>query len=127
MFNKLKIYTSLFFLVPMFLALYFKIYLMAILLLTVTIFSIIFHIFDEKKLKIIDPIFAYILIASNLYLCFLFRFNLIYFLPALLFVLLALICLVREKKNYELYHSLWHIFSGIITIFCILGYISKFI
>jgi len=127
MFNKLKIYTSLFFLVPMFLALYFKIYLMAILLLTVTIFSIIFHIFDEKKLKIIDPIFAYILIASNLYLCFLFRFNLIYFLPAPLFVLLALICLVKEKKNYELYHSLWHIFSGIITIFCILGYISKFI
>ncbi len=120
-----KTWSNLFFIIPLYLSIYHHIYFHSILILLVIIFSTLHHIKNEKKFNIIDQISATLLILSNLYLCYLSNFKQPYFLLALLFVIISFYFYFKNKKyKYNVNHSLWHIFSVIITLLCLLAYIK---
>jgi hypothetical protein len=117
---KAKVWSNLFFILPFFIALYYQLIFHSLLIILVLIFSSAYHYSNEKKFGIVDKIFAYLLIAYNLYLCYLSNFKLPYILLAFLFVCIGLYFLfIKNKDDYE-----WHIASAIITIFCLFAYIS---
>jgi len=88
------------------------------------LFSFLYHIANEKHWKTFDEIFAIGVMTYNLYLCFIGNFTEPYFLFAIIGVIIALSLYFKEtKSNYKYNHSLWHIFSAIITCFCILVYV----
>lgn len=111
--------SNVFFLIPLGMALWYGLFLHSVLILWVMIFSTLFHLSVKKKFKIMDNLFAYLLIASNLYLLYLSHFQEPYFVLALLFVVIWFYFLFKKKKDdYE-----WHISSTIISILCILAYV----
>lgn len=115
-----KVWSNFFFAIPLAIALYFQIYFHSLLIILVSVFSSVYHYSNEKKLRILDKIFAYLLIAYNLYLCYLSNFKFPYFWLALLFVFIGFyFFFIKEKDDYE-----WHISCVIITIFCLLAYIT---
>lgn len=84
-----------------------------------SIFSTLYHFYDEVKYATIDKICAYGLIGYNLYSCYLSGFKQPYFALALLGIGVGFyFFFLKKKDDYE-----WHISSAIITILCILGYI----
>lgn len=120
---KIKTWSSYFFLIPFVLSLIFKVYFMSFILLAVVLASLLYHLNKEKHYKILDEVFAFILILANIYLCYLFSFSFPYFYLAIVGVVFALFFYFREKRtNYNIYHTLWHIFSVLITIICLIGY-----
>ena len=99
---------------------------MSFILIAVVLASLLYHLNKEKHYKILDETFAGLLILANVYLCYLFNFSFPYFYLAIVFVVFALFFYFKEKKtNYNIYHALWHIFSVLITIFCLIGYYFK--
>jgi len=121
--NNLNLITSLAFLIPALLSLYYQIYLHFAIILLLTIFSVLAHMKKKSFVKF-DKTFAYILIIYNLYLLYLSKFVLVYTLSALFFVALSFLFYYKAKtENYNLNHSLWHLCSVVITIICILAYI----
>lgn len=118
------VWTNLVFVIPFFLTIYAGIYSHAFVILIATMLSVIYHRSHEKQLKKYDMIFAYILIAHNLYTVSFGPF--IYFLVALVFVALSFVAYgLAKRRNYPIYHSAWHIFSVLITTTCIVGYIMR--
>jgi len=119
-----KTRSNIFFLLPLGLAVYFHVLILAWILGVAIIFSLLYHLTNEKKWAIVDEVFAICVMTYNLYLCFLGNFTQPYFLLAMIGVILALWFYFKEtKSNYERNHSLWHIISAIITSLCILVYI----
>ena len=117
---KSKVWSNAFFVIPLLLAAGYHLLFYSTLILFAMIFSTMYHYSDEKRFRIIDKIFAYLVITSNLYLCYLSNFKLPYFLLALLFVFIGFyFFFIKKKDDYE-----WHISCAIITIFCILSYIT---
>jgi hypothetical protein len=117
---KSKVWSNFFFIIPLVIALYYQLFFYSLIIMFVMVFSSIYHYSDEKKFRIEDKIFAYLLIAYNLYLYYLVNFKFPYFYLSLLFVLIGFYFLFFKKKDdYE-----WHISSSLITIFCLLAYIT---
>ena len=70
-------------------------------------------------------IFAYVLIGTNSYLCFVSNLKFPYFPLVFVFIIIALLFYVRgSKKQYSFNHSVWHVLSAAITLLCILGYVN---
>ena len=91
----------------------------ALLIALVIIFSTAFHLSNEKKFGLRDKIFAYGLIAYNLYICYLANFKEPYFGLALLFVAIGFyFFFYRKRDDYE-----WHISAAIVTTLCLLAYV----
>ncbi len=119
--TKTKVWSNLFFIIPLIIALTNQLYIHSLLILMVFIFSTLYHYSNEKKFIIIDKIFAYLLILYNLYLCYLSNFKFPYFLLALLFILKGFyFYFIKKRDNYE-----WHLSCAMITTFCILAYIIR--
>jgi hypothetical protein len=117
---KSKVWSNAFFIVPLVLTFWYSLYLHSIIISLVIVSSTIYHLSNEQKFKLTDKILAHILIAYNLYLCYLSEFKQPYFLLALVFVFLALYILYKkEKDDWE-----WHASSAMITLLCILAYVS---
>jgi|SRR3989344_837285 len=120
---KFKVWSNIFFFIPLILSMYYGIFLHSILISMVIVFSTFFHINNENKWGIIDQTFAVALITYNFYLCYLSGFRQPHFSLALFFVVVAFYFYFRQKKtNYDLNHSLWHLSSITITILCIFAY-----
>lgn len=120
---KFKVWSNVFFGIPLLLTIYYGLFIHSILISAVIIFSTFFHINNEKKWGILDQTFATGLITYNLYLCYLSDFRQPHFFLALLFVVVAFYFYFKQKKaNYDLNHSLWHLSSVVITILCIFAY-----
>ncbi len=116
---KSKVWSNVFFLIPLFLAIWNQLYLHSIIILLVIISSTTYHLLEEKRFYKTDKIFAHILVLYNLYLCSLSNFKMPYFLLAVMFVFIGLYILYKKKKDdWE-----WHLCSTIITLLCIWGYI----
>jgi|SRR3989338_9610772 len=112
------------FLIPLFVAFYNKIWITAITLLGVTIFSFLYHYHDQKRYYFYDNFFAWVLIASNFYICYLGNFSFPYFLFVVVLVFTALYqYFYLQNKDFLLWHSFWHITSAMITLFSILTYL----
>jgi hypothetical protein len=112
-----KVWSNVFFLIPLFYAVYLNFILYAVLILLVSVFSFAYHFSKEKKYKIPDKIFAYILIIYNIYTIYLSGFKQPYFTLALGLAAFGIYMLFnRNKDDYE-----WHIASSAITMMCILA------
>jgi hypothetical protein len=124
--GQLKTLSTLFFLAPLLLAIYFRIWISALLLVGVIFASFKYHLANEKKFSKIDRLHAWLLIASNLVICYLGKFKLPFFAIALLLVVLSFYFYIQENKNqkYDINHSLWHISSSLITVFSILTFVG---
>jgi len=121
--KKFIIWSNVFFILPLFFSLYIKMWIPFILILGVTISSFLYHIAEEKKFIFADSIFAWLLIISNLWVCYLGFFKFPYFFIALLFVFCALYFYFTDNKyNRNFNHGMWHIFSSLITIFSLLTF-----
>jgi tellurite resistance protein TehA-like permease len=85
--------------------------------------SYYYHHTDETKLKRIDRVLAYSVIAANLYVLYLADFRQPYFAIALLFVAIAFYFFFTGKDHkYDTYHGMWHLSSVVITLMCVLAY-----
>ncbi|MEK7673191.1 MAG: hypothetical protein AAB373_04880 [Patescibacteria group bacterium] len=118
---KFRVWSNVFFLIPLVMALYYDLFLHAGLIFAVMIFSTLFHINREKKGEGVDRFFALTLMAYNLYLIYLSGFRQPYLLLAIVLVAVAFYFYFRQKQNYDFNHSLWHLASVAITIVCILA------
>jgi hypothetical protein len=122
----MKGWSNFLFIIPLVFALISRVYVMAIIICLTMIVSLVYHIYREKEWVRFDRVTASTLIIANLVLCYLFRFTFPYFYLALLFVCISFYFYFNtNKKNYQVYHSLWHLSSVLITLFCLMGYINR--
>ncbi|MEK6889917.1 MAG: hypothetical protein AABX35_01890 [Nanoarchaeota archaeon] len=118
------VWSNIFFIFPLAVAFILKIYLYIPLLLCVIFFSIRYHFTKQKRFYLPDHIFALILIASNFYLYFSGGFNDIYATLIPFFILITLsFHYYRKKVMYQGLHALWHLFSALLTVLCLLTYV----
>lgn len=110
--NDLVVWSNVAFIAPLFFAISKTLYLYAVLILLVFVFSCLFHYYKERKFRLIDTIFAWLLIGANLYSFYSKGFS-NYFWVALVFVIIGF---YFKSKN----HSIWHISSAMITILAII-------
>jgi len=113
-----KIWSNLFFLIPLLLSAHYKMYVYTGLTLVLFIFSTLYHLSNKNKFKQLDKIFAYTIITYNLYLFYLANFKKIYFGTAFLFVLIGVYFLyIKKNDDWQ-----WHLSSSIVSILSILAY-----
>lgn len=113
------------FLIPLSLSVYYRLWPHVVILLGVILFGTAFHANREKRLKKTDILCAWLLISSNIVLCYLGRFKQPFFSVALAFLLFSMYFYVAGKRwgGYALNHSLWHFAASGVTIACIYTYI----
>jgi hypothetical protein len=120
MYKKSKVWSNIFFLIPIGISIYYQIYLYSVLIFGVFLFSTLYHYSNETKYYKIDKSFAILLISYNLYLCYISKFIFPYFYIAIIFVIVGLYYLyIKKIDDWQ-----WHISSVIITLLCLLGHIS---
>jgi hypothetical protein len=123
--TRFKVWGNVSYLIPAALAMYWHLWLTAILCFVVAGFSTLFHLSGEKRFSLPDTIFSWLLILSNLGLCYLGNFQAPYFWVAVLFLALALLYRYRPwtRREYSFNHGLWHLYGALITLFCIFTYV----
>ena len=119
-------WSNLFFLIPLIVAVVYGLYWYVIILLVVFIVSYDFHFFREaKELYYLDVIFSSILMISNFILLFMGHLVLPFSFIAIVFALIAIFFYFRRSKHdYYINHSLWHVFSSGVCLFCLLTFLS---
>lgn len=119
-------WSNLFYLVPIIIAVIYGLYLYAVILTVVFVVSFDFHHFKEAKdVYYLDVIFSSILMVSNTILLLLGNFKIPYSIIAVIFALVALFFYYRKAKHdYYFNHSLWHVFSALVCLFCLLTFLS---
>jgi hypothetical protein len=121
---KLKIITELLFTIPLILTLTKEKYLYSIIITLSIIIALIYHLSKEKKCLFLDSTFSTILVCTNLYYVYKADFKYPYFQLAMVALVAAFYFYFRaQKKNYNFNHSMWHVASMLITLFCVLAYI----
>lgn len=117
-------WSNVFFLVPVVFAITNGLYLYVVILSALFIVSFDFHLFNEAKaVYFLDVIFSIFLMISNFVLLFLGHWSLPYSIIAVVSALIALIFYFRRSKyNYYINHSLWHLFSSIVCLSCLLAF-----
>src|ERR1700748_3483194 len=101
-------------------------YWYAVILLVVFIVSFDFHFFNEaKEVYFLDVTFSSILMLSNFALLFMAHWSYPFSLIAVLCALLALLFYFQKsKRKYYINHSLWHLSSAGVCMFCLMALIS---
>lgn len=119
-------WSNLFFLIPLAIAINYNLYWYTIILGIVFVVSFDFHFLHEaKSVYYFDVIFSSILMLSNTILLLLGHLKLPYSIMAIIFALIALIFYFRRSKHdYYINHSLWHIFSALVCLSCLITFIS---
>lgn len=118
------VWSNIFFIFPLFLAFFLKVYWYIPLLAFVMFFSMRYHFAKQKRYYPHDHIFALILIISNFYLYFSGGLNEIFAYLIPFFIIMTLsFHYYRKKTMYQGLHALWHLSSALLTSLCILTYI----
>lgn len=120
-----KVWSNSFYLAPFIIAIYYGLFITAVLCLCVGIFGTIYHMHHEsKKYLLPDQLSSVLLIGTNIGLCFAGSFQAPYFWIAFLFLWLALFYnyYLERHGQYSLNHGLWHLYGSLITLFCIFTY-----
>jgi hypothetical protein len=124
---KLKIITEILFIIPLLLALFSGLYFYSAIIAISFLTAMLYHLNHEKKYLTIDIIASLALISTNSYYVYLSNFNYPFFHLAVLSLFISIFFWTRaRKKNYDFNHSMWHISSILITLFCILAYTQTF-
>jgi hypothetical protein len=121
-----KVWSNAFYLIPFFVATYFELWPTAFLCLAVGVFGTFYHLHRESQRYLWpDRISAWLLIATNVALCYLGAFKAPYFWIALLFLALALFYdfYLERRGQYSLNHGLWHLYGSLITLFSIFTFV----
>lgn len=109
------------FLLPFVLAVLAGVYWFAVVSLATFVFSSLWHLYKTDFLKLADLFCAYLLIFSNVYLGFILRFDLLNVSLAVSFIAIGLLYFFRQNsKNYEIYHSVWHLLCAVGTAFLLI-------
>lgn len=118
-------WSNLFLLIPLIVAINYSVYWYAIFMFFMFIVSFDFHFFHEaKQVYYLDVISSSIIMLSNFILLFMGHWLLPYSIIAVLFALVALFFYFRRPKHdYYINHSLWHIFSAGVCIFCLITFL----
>jgi hypothetical protein len=118
-------WSNLFFFIPIAIAIFYNIYWYAILMFIMFIVSFDFHFFHEaKQVYYLDVLSSSIIMISNFILLFMAHWVLPYSAFAIAFALIALFFYFRKSKhNHYLNHSLWHVFSAGVCIFCLMTFV----
>lgn len=123
--ERFAIWSILFFLVPWVLAWSARIVPLAVVLTIVICLSFLSHLSEEKILRTLDAVFAWILMILNLVLCALGRFSMPFFLFVLVLVPIAVrFYYRRSREGRDWNHGLWHLFSAAISVFVQLTYLT---
>jgi len=118
-----KIITELLFIIPLALALSEGLYIYGTVIALSITSALFYHLNKEKKYFMIDVITSTALITTNLYFLYLSGFKYPYFHLALIALTFSFYFWIRaQKTNYNFNHSMWHISSMFITMFCVLAY-----
>ena len=117
--SKSRVWSHVFFLIPLCLAIYAHLWIHTALISLVIICSTAFHLSKERHFGILDKTCVYGLIGYNLYLCYLSQLHEPYVALALVFVGIGLYFLMVQKKD----DRKRHLAGSMITMFCILAYI----
>lgn len=119
------LWSHLFFLVPLTVALANQLYLYSLVIVVALLASYNYHLHPKSHWHLMDRLSALLLIASNFYLFVLTSFYSFYFLAALSFALVAFVFFFKASGHkYYRYHALWHLFSALITICSLAGYLA---
>lgn len=119
------LWSNVFFLVPLVIALSNHLYLYSLAILGVTVTSFLYHLRPTKEWRLLDRIAAVALIASNFVLFIVTTFYSLYFVAAIIFAALAFYYFLKsEKQDGQLYHTYWHFYSAIITVCSVVAYIK---
>lgn len=122
---KFAVWSILFFLFPLALALRLGLYALSALLTGVILCSFLSHLTRTEAALMLDTAFAWALMLFQLYLCALGHFSFPAFAGVLLFVPIAVTFYFRRKRGvYDLDHGLWHLCSALISVFAQLTYLS---
>jgi len=124
-FIEMKFWSNLFFLIPFFISISYNLYWYSVIIGIVFIVSSLFHFYNENKILFyFDVFFSTILMVSNFILLFNGNWVLPYSILAIVCALIALTFYFKESKNsYNIYHSMWHIFSVGVSVSCLITYI----
>ena len=123
--ERFAVWSILSFFFPLALAWRWRIDALALVLAAVIVFSFLNHLWRSKPLRLLDELFAWVLMALQFYLCVLGHFALPEFLGVLVLVPIALVFYWRRSRgNYDLNHGLWHLFSTTISVFAQLTYLA---
>lgn len=124
---KFKIITELLFIIPFTITLYEKLYFYSLVISISILTAILYHLNYEKKYLTINIIASSLLILTNFYYIYLSNFKYPFFPMATLSLIISFYFWISaQKKNYDFNHSMWHIASVMITLFCLLSYNSIF-
>ncbi|MFA6550389.1 MAG: hypothetical protein WCT36_03475 [Candidatus Gracilibacteria bacterium] len=119
---KLKIITELLFVAPFILALTAGFYLYSAIIALSIVSALFYHFSKEKRFFVIDVVVSVGLIMTNLYFVYLSGFKYPYFYLAIIALVFSFYYWMRaQKSNYDFNHSMWHIASVMITLFCVLA------
>ena len=124
---KLANISNIVFIYPIIIAILGQVYLVAILNFGLLLASFYHHNSFEKKYVRFDMLFSWACIFYNLYLCYLFKFSILPFGTAFIFLIIGLYSYFKAGKNtknvYQNYHLIWHLSCAAITTCCMLGYL----
>jgi hypothetical protein len=84
-----------------------------------TIFSILWHLDETKKIIMyIDYLLAFIWLVLDIYIALL---NYILLIQVLLlnFIIFYLNILIKKNESYYIYHSIWHIISSVKCLYTV--------
>jgi hypothetical protein len=123
---KMKFWSNIFLIIPFYISINYNLYWYSVIIVIVFITSLIFHFYDEHKIIFyFDVVFSSIVMLSNFILLFLGHWILPYSIFAIICALIALIFYFKQNsKSYNIDHSMWHIFSALVCIFCLLTFIN---
>ncbi len=129
-----SVFSNLVFFIPLYFALLNNSYIQAIIIASVCVFSIIFHLIKplgsirkkdiknlsnfQKLLMWLDVIMAYFLVLLNMFIFWQRGFP-IEFWCAILISIVAVFIYFAPKKNYDFSHGIWHLLSGIIVLLAV--------
>lgn len=122
-FKKILVWSNLGFVVPLALAAYWSVYWYTLVLAASLLLSVAYHYSCERAYKKIDMAGAAMLITSNLILLFVGRgAPMVLIVSAVFFAALALSVYALQRRQYELFHSVYHVLSAAVCTLCLIVY-----
>ena len=118
-----KIWTSLLFIIPAIVSFCLHLYLYFGVITLAMLSSVAYHKMKERKFYWLDLVASFILMGFNLAFLLKAKLDLNFWLIPIGFVILSFYFWNKaHKKQYGFNHSLWHIFSMMITTYSVLAY-----
>ena len=126
--HRFAVWSNLFYLVPIVLALYFHLALVAFIVLLLFLLSSAFHVLGEREFIRLDVAIATTVVMVNVLLLYFSEFN-SRFLPAVLaltVIAFGIRFIIERGDRGGTAHGFWHLIAAAITSLCLLSYALPF-